>query len=56
MDRLHKVNISTPELQKFKEYGPIIPNSILLLYKKCKGCKPVYNVLIEKRLIYVLQY
>ena len=49
MDRLHTVNISTPELQKFKEYGPIIPNNILLLYKNCKGCKPMYNVLIEKK-------
>ena len=56
INRLHKVNIPIPELKKFKEYGPIIPNSFSLLHKTCKGCKAMYYMLIEKRLIYVLQY
>ena len=56
MNRLHKVNIPIPELQKFKDSGPINSSSISLIYKNCKGCKPMYNILIEKRFIYVLQY
>ena len=48
-NRLHKVDIPIPELQNFKEYGLIIPNSISLLYKNCKGCKPMYNIFIEKK-------
>ena len=47
MNRLHNVNIPIPELQKLKEYGPIIPNSISLLYENCKGCKLMYNIFIE---------
>ena len=58
MNRLHKVNIAIPELQMFNEYGSIIPNNISLLYKKIKGYKPMYNILIGKRLLHahVLQY
>ena len=41
--------MAVQELQKIKEYGPIIPNNISLLYKNCKGCKPMYNMLIEKK-------
>lgn len=32
-----------------KEYGPVIPNHILLFTSNCKGCKRMYNLLLDKK-------
>lgn len=32
-----------------KEHGPKIPNSIYLFYRNTKGCKEMYNILIENK-------
>ena len=50
MNRPHLENIPIIDLQKFKEYDQTIPNSISELYKKFKGCKPIYNILIKKKI------
>lgn len=45
--KLIKKHIDNTDMSK--EYGPKIPNSIYLFYKNTKGCKEVYNILIENK-------
>lgn len=47
--RLHTQDIHLPNLQNTLQYGPIVPNHILLFINTCKGCKPMYNILLDKK-------
>lgn len=49
MIRLHTQDIHLPNLQNTIQYGPIIPNHILMFINTCKGCKPMYNLLLDKK-------
>lgn len=48
-NRLHTQDLYIPNLQIIKEYGPVIPNHILLFTNNCKGCKLMYNLLLDKK-------
>lgn len=54
--RLHTQDIHLPNLQNTLQYGPIVPNHILLFNNTCKGCKPMYNILLDKKEKYVHRY
>lgn len=45
-----------PNVQNTIQYAPSIPNHILLIINTWKGCKPMYNLLLDKKEKYVHLY